>query len=305
MNGQGWIKLHRKTLKSEIFNDPDLYRLWSIALMKAAYRPYKMEIEGEIVILLPGQFVTGRTALTQEYNEGMAPKHHVKDTTLWSKLKKIEKLGNVKIDNAPSRKYSIVTICKWDEYQGADKEEEQKALPEPKEEDTEEMKEFLDMTGTEIAAEITPDIKKVDKPKKEKRVFTKEDREYQLSQRLFYWMLQNNPNAKKPNPQKWSDTFRLMIERDNRDPDEIDLVIDWSQKSSFWKTNILSADKLRKQYDTLYMQMRADQEKKGTPQKGGGGSRGERKNNLLREMMEEEENNNGSQGNNKTLFIDN
>ena len=59
---------------------------------------------------------------------------------------------------------------------------------------------------------------------------------------------------------KWADHFRLLCERDGRDIELIDKVIDWCQDSTFWKANILSADKLRKQFPTLLLQMN-----KGSP----------------------------------------
>jgi len=48
-----------------------------------------------------------------------------------------------------------------------------------------------------------------------------------------------------------------MISIDKRTPENIESVIRWCQADSFWKTNILSPEKLRKQYDQLYMKMNA------------------------------------------------
>lgn len=55
--------------------------------------------------------------------------------------------------------------------------------------------------------------------------------------------------------EKWADTIRLMIEKDGRAAERIRAVIKWSQADSFWQNNILSPDKLRKQFDRLEMQM--------------------------------------------------
>ena len=49
--------------------------------------------------------------------------------------------------------------------------------------------------------------------------------------------------------------MRLMIEQDKRTAEDIKVVIEWCQQDSFWSTNILSADKLRKQFDQLKMKM--------------------------------------------------
>ena len=42
-----------------------------------------------------------------------------------------------------------------------------------------------------------------------------------------------------------------MIRIDKRTPDKIREVIDWCQADDFWCKNILSTNKLRKQYDKL------------------------------------------------------
>ena len=46
-----------------------------------------------------------------------------------------------------------------------------------------------------------------------------------------------------------------MIRLDKRSPAEIKKVITWCQKDKFWMNNILSTEKLRKQFDTLALQM--------------------------------------------------
>lgn len=111
----GWIKLHRKITESAIFSDPDLLRLWIFCLAKAAYKEKTVMIEKQEINLQPGQFVTGRFALHDEYNRGVAPRKKIKETTLWSWLKRLETFGNLDIKSF--NKYSVVSIVKWSEYQ--------------------------------------------------------------------------------------------------------------------------------------------------------------------------------------------
>lgn len=47
-----------------------------------------------------------------------------------------------------------------------------------------------------------------------------------------------------------------MLRHDNRTEEDIGAVLEWCQGNSFWQNNILSTDKLRKQYDRLYMEMK-------------------------------------------------
>jgi predicted phage replisome organizer len=90
-----------------------------------------------------------------------------------------------------------------------------------------------------------------EKPKKKKRVFEEGCIELELAQYLYQKMLINNPEARKPNFQTWANDIRLMMEIEKRKPDQIRNMIEWCQKDSFWKTNILSAKKLRDKYDQL------------------------------------------------------
>lgn len=63
--------------------------------------------------------------------------------------------------------------------------------------------------------------------------------------------------SKKPTIGKtWKDDARLLIDRDKRDLDEAHRLIDWCQDDSFWKSNILSMSKFRKQYDQIRMKAR-------------------------------------------------
>lgn len=84
-----------------------------------------------------------------------------------------------------------------------------------------------------------------------KHVYADNSIELTLARYLYSKMLENNPEAKKPNFQSWANDIRLMIERDKRKPDQIKNMIEWCQKDSFWKANILSTKKLREKYDQL------------------------------------------------------
>ncbi|MCR6096896.1 hypothetical protein HXA31_20265 [Salipaludibacillus agaradhaerens] len=112
----------------------------------------------------------------------------------------------------------------------------------------------------------SPPLKKIEKKEKieKKDINNKRSKlkfetiHLKLAELLFKKIKENNPNAKKPNLESWANTFRLMIESDKRDGKEIQDIILWCQSHHFWYQNILSADKLRKQYDRLKLQMLDD-----------------------------------------------
>lgn len=76
-----------------------------------------------------------------------------------------------------------------------------------------------------------------------------------LSELLFSLIRGRNPTCKEPNMQAWARNIDLMIRIDHRDPDEIRELIQLCQKDSFWQNNILSTEKLRKQYDQLKLKL--------------------------------------------------
>ncbi len=117
---QGWIKLHRKLLDNPIFNDPHLLKLWVYCLLKATHKERKQIVGKQMVELQPGQFVTGRFILAEEYNKGAKPKDIVSDRTLWRWLKFLEECEFLSIKS--TTKYSVVTINNWDKYQENDQQ---------------------------------------------------------------------------------------------------------------------------------------------------------------------------------------
>lgn len=71
----------------------------------------------------------------------------------------------------------------------------------------------------------------------------------------FIWNLIQDmqPDRRQPKLDKWADSVRLMRERDNRTDDQIRELFTWCNRDPFWKTNILSPDKLRTQWDDLQL----------------------------------------------------
>jgi phage replication O-like protein O len=71
---------------------------------------------------------------------------------------------------------------------------------------------------------------------------------------------------KKANLQKWADEFRKLIEIDGVDKRLAKEVMDWVTQDSFWKTNVLSAKKLREKFSELAIKMNAAKKPKQSTQ---------------------------------------
>lgn len=90
-----------------------------------------------------------------------------------------------------------------------------------------------------------------------KEIYCPNSVELRTAELLLSLIRQRNPGFKKPDLQKWALHIDRMLKIDIRSPEDIERVIAWCQQDGFWQNNILSTEKLRKQFDALYMKMTA------------------------------------------------
>lgn len=238
---QGWIKLHRKLLENPIFNDPHLLKLWVYCLLKATHKEHKQIVDKQMVELQPGQFVTGRFILAEEYNKGAKPKDIVSDRTLWRWLKFLEGCEFLSIKS--TTKYSVVTINNWGKYQAN-------------------VQQMSSECPTNVQQMSTnKNVKNVNNNTTRKHVYEDDSIYIMLAKYFVEQIKQNNPNFKEPNYQKWANDIRLMIERDNRTEEQIKYLIKWVQQDDFEMANVLSPSKLRKRFDQLVLKVKAQKQK--------------------------------------------
>ena len=238
MNSKGWIKIHRKILNHQIFDNPNLLKMWLWCLLKASHTGYKQMIGLEEIEVKEGQFITGR-------NKG-ATELGVNPSTWYKHLKVLEQLGMIEIEC--NNKMTAVTIVNWRLYQGEQQEEYQQKNNE--------------ITTKEQQNNTNKKVKNVKKVKKvnnnvatKAATFEENSPEFWLAKFLHQKIKENDPEAKEPNLQNWAVHIDRLIRLDNREPREIMKVIEWTQQDDFWKANILSTNKLRQQYPRLRLQM--------------------------------------------------
>ena len=144
-----------------------------------------------------------------------------------------------------------------------------------------------------------------DKPTKEKRdtrenatvAHYSDDVDY-LTDLLANKIKENNANAKIPAKlDAWKKDINAMIELDNYRFEQVARIIEFCQHDEFWKSNILSAKKLREKAGTLILQMQRSKSKENkseSPQE-----MFERLNRLM-----EERDKNGQKRNDSTIDVD-
>lgn len=250
---EGWIKYHRKITESVVWTDPNMLKLWSLCLLKASHKDQpNYSLGGQPIPLKAGDFITGRDSLSEEFNRGVQKRNRVSAITLWRFLKKFEKFEmlNIKTTN----RYSVVSIKNWDVYQS-----DEQQMNNNRTTDEQQMNTNKNVKNNKNDKEIK------DSPsKRKKRVYENDSIYYQLAERLFKQICQNQ-EIKEPNLNRWSDDIRKMIEIDKRTEDQVSRMIDWATTESFWSTVILSAEKLRIKYDTMKAQANRDYQSQKHP----------------------------------------
>ena len=99
----GWIKLHRRLVDWEWYQDSKTLHLWIHILMKANHTPKQWQ--GKTIE--SGQFVTGRHQLSAETG--------ISQQSIRTILKRLISTSNITIQS--TNKFSIISVCNWESYQ--------------------------------------------------------------------------------------------------------------------------------------------------------------------------------------------
>lgn len=106
MSTGGYIKLHRKSLTSEVFADPALWRVWTWCLLRANHKPQRFR--GQVIPR--GSFVTAMRTAAEELGMPRSTIHDV--------LGRLNKNNMIRTETG--RGYTVVSVCKYNTYQKRD-----------------------------------------------------------------------------------------------------------------------------------------------------------------------------------------
>ncbi len=159
----GWVKLHRKLLGNEIFRHDKTAKLLFIDLLLTVDRRY-------------GSYTTGRYMLGKLTD--------LNPNTAYKALLRLQKAKMVTL--ASTNRYTLITICKWKEYQGDGTSSGNNNVPAKYQQST------TKQEATNVAKEIK-EVKKatilVDPPEAVRRVFEE-----------YLKCFNKNPNTNKLSP---------------------------------------------------------------------------------------------------------
>ncbi|MGE6721073.1 hypothetical protein ACQKGD_27630 [Peribacillus frigoritolerans] len=243
----GWFKLYRDLLEKPLWvqSTPEQKTVLITLLSMANHQEKEWEWKGTSYKVAPGQFVTSLESIAEKCGKGISIQN------VRTALKRFEKYEF--LTNESTNKNRLVTIVNWGFYQG----------------NSDDLTNQLTGNQQAVNKQLTTNKnEKKDKNEKNnntscpKQAYDENSSFYKLSFLFFEKIKMNNPAFKEPNFQKWSNDIRLMIERDNRTPEQIKYLINWCQNDNFWKSNILSPAKLRKQFDQLIIRVKSESENK-------------------------------------------
>ena len=105
-----------------------------------------------------------------------------------------------------------------------------------------------------------------DREKTTQSAFPEDSEPYRLAVLMRDTLKINVPTLKEPNIQAWARSFGVALRNDERmtEPHFVAEVIKWACADSFWRANIQSPEKLRKQFDQLTAKMESAAEKART-----------------------------------------
>jgi DNA-binding transcriptional regulator YhcF (GntR family) len=111
----GWIKLHRALSDHWLASNPDSLSVWVHMLMLANHAETKRQINGSVVVVLPGQIITSRRSLSE--------KTGVQESKIERILKRLE--SEQQITQRGLSKFRVISIVNWAEYQSSEQQSEQ------------------------------------------------------------------------------------------------------------------------------------------------------------------------------------
>lgn len=251
----GSFQTSREIFEHPIWQDVTKFRLFFYIYGQAVFSDDGVRV-GDM-FLKRGQYLRSYRNLSKdlEYIENRQIKSY-SISTIKRTIDKLVKENRLLIDDTELG--TLFTVVNYEEYQGFGSIK----------------KDNLAQRGNSVGTEAEQSRNNNNNVKKEKKdnnkpsspKFSISDMEH--AKLLFQLMQQNNQEVRQPNYDKWADDFRLIRERDKRTDEQIAWLIRWTQNDEFWKSNILSPSKLRKQWDHLVLKAKAEHEKKKAQQLG-------------------------------------
>lgn len=215
MDLDGWVKLHRQLIKSRVFANEGLLKVWIWCLLKANHEkewvPIKTGRGTTEIEVFPGQFIFGRKTSAKDLR--MNP------STVWKRMLKLKNIENLDIQS--DTHFSVISINNWETYQ-------------------------LDDTP-KVTGKVTGKEQPSNTNKNDKNIYTVKLQEFVGNYINFIKEKYPTKSPKGKNLKSSSlETVDKLIRLDGFEEDYVFNALRWAQKDDFWKTNVFSLAGLRK-----------------------------------------------------------
>ena len=233
----GWISIHRKIMDHWIWSDPVYLKAWVTILMEVNHESKKVLIKGKLLECGRGQSLNSLSRWGTLF--GSWSTKRVKNF-----FENLERDKMVVVESV--RVTTRISVLNYEKYQGhGNAEETQKKRTGNAEETQKKRKLPTNNNGNNGNNE-----------KNANKGIRYYDEAKLVGEYLLKCIMKIKPDFKQPNMKSWVTTLERAIRLDNRDPRQLCEVAKWATNDPFWQSNILSATKLRKQFDQLQMKMR-------------------------------------------------
>jgi len=245
MPNGGYVKIWRKIKAHEFWQKKRVFskfEAWVDMIMQANGIDKTVIFRDEYIPVKRGQFIASERKLAVDWK--------------WSR-DKVRRFLNYCVKNKMIvlqkryQRYTIITILKYNSYNP--KPTSDKTTEKPQ---TRPQKNLTNKDNKDNKENIYIEDNENTLSSCSENSFSKIDIE--LTQFLIDKILENNPKSRvkrltKKQQETWLIECRRMREIDERTPEEIYKVIEFSQEDNFWKGVILSMPKLRQKFDQLWL----------------------------------------------------
>lgn len=236
----GWISIHRQLKDNWVWQEKPFSKgqAWIDILLMVNHKDNKILLGSELKEVKRGSRITSIRKLCTRWGWSNTK------VKAFLKLLEEDEMLVVKSDT----KKTVLTVVNYNDYQDINKgKNDAKATQKRHKNDA---KATQKHTNNNDNNENNDNSVKTSKDK-----FDESSIEYRLSKMLYEGILENDPKYKKPNLNMWAEHIDKLIRLDNRGVDEIKEVINFVVEDEFWKTNVLSTSKLRKQFSQLSIKL--------------------------------------------------
>lgn len=249
---KGWIKLHRRIVDWEWYQDRNVFSVFLHCILKANHKPKKWQG----IQILRGEFITSYKKLSEE----LSGRHGgVTVMQVRTAIKKLISTGEITIK--PTNKYTIIQVQNYDSFQEDNKQDNIQIT-------NKEQTNNIQVTTTKNEKEIENDKEIISPeilsggdtpPKKpEKEIEPPKDEDFLEMARFFYTkagarFLKNN-QQKATNLEilgwEWAWEFEKMVRLDGATKEECWTILEWlfsmEKDAIFWLEQTHAPTKFRK-----------------------------------------------------------